>query len=50
MLGENPFLWCWPRRAPGDGLSYEIAMGDGEWTSLPPGRLDGGHSWGDPEP
>ncbi|GAA6052390.1 hypothetical protein JCM3770_000219 [Rhodotorula araucariae] len=34
ILGRNPLLWCWPQRAPGDGLSYPIAAGTDEKDQL----------------
>lgn len=39
-------MWCWPNDTPGDGLSYEVLTDDGEWRSLPEGRLDASFNWG----
>jgi palmitoyltransferase len=29
-LGKNPLLWCCPTTPPGDGLTYELADGNGD--------------------
>lgn len=31
VLGPNPFTWWIPQRVPGDGLSYKVGKGLGEW-------------------
>jgi hypothetical protein len=31
VLGSNPLMWCWPRKAGGDGLSYPFGEGTGVW-------------------
>ncbi|KAJ8523296.1 hypothetical protein ONZ45_g214 [Pleurotus djamor] len=37
VLGKNPFLWCWPIRAPGTGLRYDLTDNEGQpMASWPP--------------
>ncbi|TFK77407.1 zf-DHHC-domain-containing protein [Pluteus cervinus] len=28
VLGDQPLLWCWPQKARGDGLKFQLAEGD----------------------
>ncbi|KAJ7170161.1 zf-DHHC-domain-containing protein [Mycena filopes] len=28
VLGQNPWLWCWPTTTPGSGLKYQLTEGD----------------------
>ncbi|KAJ7040294.1 zf-DHHC-domain-containing protein [Mycena alexandri] len=33
VLGQNPWLWCWPTTTPGTGLKYQLTEGDDSpWT------------------
>ncbi|KDQ63231.1 hypothetical protein JAAARDRAFT_147325 [Jaapia argillacea MUCL 33604] len=34
VLGDNPWLWCWPTVPPGNGLKYALADGHGKWIEL----------------
>ena len=34
MLGDNPWLWCWPTVPPGNGLKYPVVDPNGEWMEL----------------
>lgn len=30
VLGDNPLLWAWPQRSPGDGLKYTVKPNTGK--------------------
>ncbi|TCD71190.1 Palmitoyltransferase [Steccherinum ochraceum] len=44
VLGDNPWLWCWPQKATGTGLRYQLAEGhdpstiDEDWPPKDPER------------
>ncbi|CAE6476095.1 unnamed protein product [Rhizoctonia solani] len=34
VLGESAWLWCWPQRMRGSGLSFLVADGAGKWEEF----------------
>ncbi|KAG8680641.1 Palmitoyltransferase, partial [Ceratobasidium sp. 395] len=34
VLGERVWLWCWPQRMRGSGLSFPVAEGTGKWIEF----------------
>lgn len=34
VLGDNPFLWCWPQPMRGSGLKFPVAEGTGKWIEF----------------
>lgn len=39
VLGENPWSWWYPQKAPGDGLTYKVGEGLGELKRKRPWRV-----------
>ncbi|KAJ7161254.1 zf-DHHC-domain-containing protein [Mycena crocata] len=48
ILGQNPWLWCWPTTTPGTGLKYKLTEGDDmeanaeEWPPRDPASIHQG--------
>ncbi|KAJ6575439.1 zf-DHHC-domain-containing protein [Mycena capillaripes] len=34
VLGQNPWLWCWPTITPGTGLKYQLTESEGKWVEM----------------
>ncbi|KAJ6609380.1 DHHC palmitoyltransferase-domain-containing protein [Mycena sp. CBHHK59/15] len=50
ILGENPWLWCWPITTPGNGLKFKLTEGDDSdppevWPPQDPAAMH----YGDPD-